>query len=539
MGRLGAFLADRLGAQGWGAALRKPLPHGVGWLHSLGSVALFLILLQAGTGIVMAMHYVPSPAEAHDSVAYFIGEVLGGQFVRSVHYWSANALIIVLVLHLLRVFLHGAYKPPRELTWMAGVLLFTLVLGFAFTGDLLRWDQKGYWMTVIGVHVAGSTPLIGKYLQTLLMGDHIGALTLPRFYALHILVLPAAAFALMGLHVFLVWRKGPAPPGRAVGESGTPASTFHPYQLLRDSTMMIAAFGIVAALAIWRAAPLEAVADPTSTAYTPRPPWFLDSIFFMLQYAHGFWQPFVSVILPGLFIGFLLLLPFLDRNPERRLRKRPVAALAAPVIVIVVAGMTYLGSQVKHAGAVDVAPATATLTTDEQRGQRLIKQLECLQCHALGGVGGSAGPDLARAKPMHDPQWQLEHFKNPGAALGGTQVAAHEVWQADGDAIRAYLARLSGGAAAVSISAAEQAKALMRANGCVNCHTMNGGPSPVGPDLQAVGLRRTLAYIKGHIRNAKKDTHDTQMPPFPLLTDQQIDTVANYLMSLRTQAVKP
>ncbi|MGH8104668.1 MAG: cytochrome b N-terminal domain-containing protein, partial [bacterium] len=406
--------------------------------------------LQVGTGIVMAMHYVPSPGEAHASVSYFIGEVLGGRFVRSVHYWSANALIIVLVLHLLRVYLHAAYKPPRELTWMAGLLLFTLVLGFAFTGDLLRWDQKGYWMTVIGVHIAGSTPLIGPWLATLLMGgDHIGALTLPRFYALHILVLPGVACALLGLHLYLVWRKGPAPPGRAVGESGTPASTFHPHQLLRDSTMMIAAFAIIAVLALWRTAPLEVIADPTSTAYTPRPPWFLLSIFFLLQYAHGFWQPFVSVILPGLFIGFLMLLPFLDRNPERRLRKRPVAAIAAPVILTGIVGLTYLGSRVEYPDAVDAA-----------------------------------------APP-------------------------------------------------VSAQAAEAARALMKANGCVFCHTMNGGPSPVGPDLQAVGLRRSLAYIKGHIRNAPKDTPGTKMPLFSGLTDAQIDTIANYLLSLRTQAGKP
>jgi len=515
MGRLTAFFVDRLGAQGWGAALRKPLPQGVGWLHSLGSVALFLILLQTGTGIVMAMHYVPAPGDAHASVLYFTSEVLGGRFVRSLHYWSANALIIVLVLHLLRVFLHGAYKPPRELTWIAGVLLFTLVLGFAFTGDLLRWDQKGYWMTVIGVHIAGSTPLIGPYLQTLLMGgDHIGALTLPSFYALHILVLPAAAFALLGLHLFLVWRKGPAPPGRAVGEAGVPASTFHPYQLLRDSTMMIAAFAIVAALAIWRPAPLEAIADPSSIAYTPRPPWFLLSIFWMLQFAQGFWQPFVSVILPGLFVGFLVLLPFLDRNPERRLRKRPFAAVAAPAVFLVVGGLTYLGSRVEHPGAVDAAPATHSLTDIEQRGKRLVRQLDCLQCHAFGGIGGTAGPDLAQGTPTHDAQWQLAHFRTPGAALGDTRAATREVWQADGDAIRSYLARLSGGGApAVSVGAAEQAKALMRANGCLACHTTTGGPSPVGPDLQGVGLRRSLAYIKGHIRNAKKDTPTRRCRP--------------------------
>ena len=193
------------------------------WLYVLGSVSLFLFLLQAVTGIFLAMNYSPGPDHAHDSVQYIMG-VPSGAFIRGLHVWGATAMVVTVFLHMLRVFFMGAYKFPREATWLTGVGMFLIVMGFGFTGYLLPWDQKAYWATVVGVTLAEQVPYVGKYIGSILRGGPtIGVVTLTRFYALHVLLLPALFVGVFLIpHLFLVvWHGISAPPERMKKEDGS------------------------------------------------------------------------------------------------------------------------------------------------------------------------------------------------------------------------------------------------------------------------------------------------------------------------------
>lgn len=220
MNHLAAWLTERTGVnQVWEALFKRKIPEAQGpvsWLYTLGSATLFVLTLQAVTGALLAMNYVPSPEHAYESVRYIDQEVLLGRLVRGLHHWGASFMVVLAALHMLRVYFMGAYKYPREVTWMTGVALFLIVMGFSFTGYLLPWDQKAYWATAVGINISGQTPVVGPAAAKILMGgSELGAATLTRFYALHVLVLPAAVGALVGLHLFLVvWHGISEPPRR-------------------------------------------------------------------------------------------------------------------------------------------------------------------------------------------------------------------------------------------------------------------------------------------------------------------------------------
>lgn len=192
----------------WAALFARHIPEAKGpvaWLYTLGSASMFVFTVQAVTGALLAMNYVPSPDHAYDSVNFISKNVMSGWLIRGLHHWGASAMVILAVLHMLRVYFMGSYKYPREGTWMVGVVLLLLVIGFGFTGYLLPWDQKAYWATMVGANIAGTTPLIGGMVSKVLVGGpDMGAATLTRFYALHVLVLPGLILLALGAHLFLV-----------------------------------------------------------------------------------------------------------------------------------------------------------------------------------------------------------------------------------------------------------------------------------------------------------------------------------------------
>ena len=215
-----AWACERTGLDRvWEALFARHIPEArgpVAWFYALGSATLFVFTLQAVTGALLAMNYVPSPDHAYDSVRFIGSQVLFGKFIRGLHHWGASAMVILVALHMLRVYFMAAYKYPREATWIVGVTLFTLVMGFSFTGYLLPWDQKAYWATMVGTSIAGQTPVIGPYMSKVLLGGaEMGAATMTRFYALHVLVLPMVTAAALGAHLFLVvWHGISEPPQR-------------------------------------------------------------------------------------------------------------------------------------------------------------------------------------------------------------------------------------------------------------------------------------------------------------------------------------
>lgn len=192
----------------------NPAHHFSAFVYCFGGLTFFVTVIQILSGMFLTMYYVPDIENAWKSVYYLQTEVAHGQIVRGMHHWGASVVIVMLLLHTLRVFFQGAYKKPRELNWMVGVLLFFILLGLGFTGYLLPWDNKAYFATEVGLNIAETVPFIGEQLKTLLAGDPniVGAETLTRFFAIHVFFLPAGLFALMAAHFILIRKQGIAGP---------------------------------------------------------------------------------------------------------------------------------------------------------------------------------------------------------------------------------------------------------------------------------------------------------------------------------------
>jgi quinol-cytochrome oxidoreductase complex cytochrome b subunit len=191
----------------------RKVPKGTNWFYTLGSATMFAFLSQAVTGVVLAMYYVPSATGAYESIRHIINDVFLGEFVRGMHRWGATVMVVLIFLHMARTFFFGAYKYPRELNWVIGVVLLILTMAMAFTGYLLPFDQRSYWATIVGVNINGTGPVVGPFLNDFLRaGPDFTATTLPRFYAIHMLVIPGALAALIGAHLYLVAKLGTTAP---------------------------------------------------------------------------------------------------------------------------------------------------------------------------------------------------------------------------------------------------------------------------------------------------------------------------------------
>src|SRR5215210_5083436 len=202
-----------------GMLLRK-VPKGTNWFYTLGSATMFAFVVQALTGVFLAMYYTPSPVEAYASITHLTNDVWMGEFVRGMHKWGASVMVILVFVHMARTFFFGAYKYPRELNWVIGVVLLILTMVMGFTGYLLPFDQRSYWATIVGVNINGTGPLVGPYLSDFLQaGPEFGATTLSRFYAIHMLLIPGLIAGLIGAHLYLVAKLGTTAPPWVKAES--------------------------------------------------------------------------------------------------------------------------------------------------------------------------------------------------------------------------------------------------------------------------------------------------------------------------------
>jgi cytochrome b6 len=336
-GGLGTWLDERAGLE----ALRhlaevKVVPrHRWSVFYYLGGMALFLLLVQVATGLLLLLYYEPGTATAYESVKRISGEIPFGWLVRSIHRWSADIFIGVVALHMLTAFLMKAYRRPRELTWLTGAAMLGIALGFGFSGYLLPWDEIAFFATSVGTAVAGSIPFVGQALLSLMRGgEDVTGATLARFFALHVVVLPFAALAVLGAHLLLVQRHGMSiPPG--VRESGPPRR-FLPDFLLRDLAGWTLALALLAALAALFPAELGPKANPFASAPPGiKPEWYFYAPFQQLKMIPAHVGPFEGEALGAL--GFLVLgilfalVPFLDRRAARGERSPAVTAAGVAV----------------------------------------------------------------------------------------------------------------------------------------------------------------------------------------------------------------
>lgn len=330
---------------GWWGFVRKnldePMPPGVGWWQTLGNLLLTLLVFQFVTGVLLAMYYSPSPQTAYNSVKHITYEVDAGSLIRGLHVWGSSCIVVAMVLHTLRVFFWGSYKKPRELTWVAGVLIFQIILGFSFTGYLLPWDQKAYWATVVGTRIAATVPVIGHDLMVFVRGgEEVGALTLTRFFAIHVMILPATLLAVVAIHLYLVRRHHIAGP--VVPQKGKP-QPFFPNQLFKDAVVVVVGLGILFYLAAAYPPAMEAIADPTGTDFAPRPEWYFLGLYELLKIMPAGYETVATIGIPGLISVGMLLLPWLDKSKSRHPAKRGWVMVSGVAIILLIGLMTLKG----------------------------------------------------------------------------------------------------------------------------------------------------------------------------------------------------
>ena len=424
-----------------GALLDRSVPGNLTWWHTLGSATLAVFTVQVVTGVVLAMYYSPSPDHAYDSIRYIDHTVASGALLRGMHHWGASAMVVLVLAHMIRVFTMGAYKYPREINWLLGVVLLFVVLAFSFTGYLLPWDQKAYWATQVGTNIAGTTPLVGGLIVRLLRGgSQLGAATLTRFYSLHVLLFPLTLGGVALLHLIMVIRQGIAPRTRVL-ESEAPPRTddpgyseyyhdryakskstgvrFWPDIIAKDLAVATAVIVLLFLLAKFVGAGLEPPADPTDTTYVPRPEWYFLPFFQLLKLVPGSLESAVAVGLPGALVLVLLLLPFFDRRSARSIIHRPVAGFAL-VFLLAGAGL-LLGAAVREEPATAIAPEVGrSLTSIERAGRALFRSHQCGSCHQVGSqkpdtsADTPQAPDLTAVGLKHSPAWMHSFIEDPG-----------------------------------------------------------------------------------------------------------------------------
>ncbi len=519
--------------------LDEDIPDSAGWHQVLGSVALFFFLIQVFTGLLLAFNYAPTPGEAYNSVRYIVSEVTGGKLIRGLHHWGASMMIVIVALHMVQAFLWGAYKKPREATWIVGIILLQVVLAFGLTGYLLPWDNRAYWGTVVTTQIAAKAPFAGQYLSRLMgsEGGGVGVVTFARFYTLHVMLLPVITMLLVGLHVFLVRRHGVTP---APGDELKPKKKFYPGQVMKDTVATFVAFAALFTLAIVAEAPLGRLADPTDTSYIPRPEWYFLFLFQTLKFFEGPLEVVGSVVLPGLAITLLALAPFIDRGMLKRVQRRGFAIALVAMGAITWASLTTAAivTTPKEALRQD-EPENApqewqALSPEELAGAALFKKENCLACHQIGAQGKAVGPDLPKAASKRDAGWHIAHFKRPVQLVPGSIMPPVRLSDQQLNALAALMLKLSprNAESIVSVPAniLEGALTYHRFQ-CGICHMVNGIGQKTGPPLNGLSRRRDRQWVADHFADPKKLSPGSTMPPYKF-SGRELGAITDYLLSL-------
>jgi ubiquinol-cytochrome c reductase cytochrome b subunit len=522
--------------------LYEEIPASSGWHQVFGSVALFLIMIQFFTGIMLAFNYAPTTGLAYDSVRYILTEVTAGRLMRGLHHWGASMIVVVVVLHMSQVFLWGAYKKPREGTWVVGVILLLLTLAYGLTGYLLPWDNRAYWGTVVATQIGATVPLMGPYVSQLLgsTGD-IGVVTFARFYALHVLLLPPATMLLIGLHVYLVRRHGVVP---ALGDELKPKKSFYPGQVFKDTTAVFIAFAILFTMAVAVRVPLERMADPTDTSYIPRPEWYFLFLFQILKIFEGPLEVVGTVILPTVAILALIAMPFVDRSRLVRVRQRTLAMGTVFLAAVGWGGLTLAAIKTTppqtEASLIDFSGPIQwmQLKPAELSGIHYYRQENCKGCHNVTGTEAKTGPILLNTSKRHDTAWMVAHFKAPQSTSPGTMMTPVNLSGPQLNDLAAAMLALTpdnGNIVETTPAFASDGAAPYQKSGCSACHMVNGVGGKMGPPLNGLGSRRTEAWTIEHFLQPQKMSPGTPMPPYKF-AQGDMQNMVPYLFTLPDKA---
>ena len=399
------------------ATMTHPVPQQTAsWFYVFGSAALTVFVLQIVTGILLAIVYVPSAGEAWSSLQILNHDISLGWFIRALHGWGSNFMLAIVLIHMVQVFLFGAYKFPRELTWIIGVFLLLMTLGMAFTGQVLRFDQDAYWGLGIGVSISSRIPVLGPWLVNLLLGGPIIAgATLSRFFALHVFVIPGLLIAFVVAHVLLVLTLGVNEwpmPGRVVRratylqeyhqltrEQGVP---FVPAAVWKD--IFFSGFillSITACAAILGPFGPGGQPDPTIIQTAPRPDYFFLWLYAVLSLLPPSLETPALLIGPALVLLVLLGLPFVSGEGEKSWRRRPIAVLTILLVAVALGTFTHLSEYAPWSPAMDAWSSEPIPqqylkghTALERQGALVFQAKQCHNCHMLDSRGGQRGPAL-------------------------------------------------------------------------------------------------------------------------------------------------
>jgi ubiquinol-cytochrome c reductase cytochrome b subunit len=467
--------------------LTEDVPGGASYWYAFGSATLFAMILQIVTGIFLCFYYAPSTATAWESTKYLIEKVPAGHFVLSLHYWGASAMIAFVAMHLLQVLLWGAYKKPRELMWVVGVLLFIVTLVLGLTGYLLPWDLNALLASKVAIDIAGNAPIVGKYILEFLQdGTSINTLTINRFFGIHVWLMPALLVLLVGAHLTIFRHNGSAGPPIDEAPKLKPGR-FWPDQMFMDTVVSFVMFVIIVALAAFSPVPLDDKADPNNVAFVPYPAWYFLALFALLDVV-GKFPPaivqistlFATIVGPTLLVVLLIVLPFIDRNPSRRLTRRPWVLGITALVMLGATGFSWYGQ---------------SNVVEQQLAHNLI------------------GPNAASAHTATSTELQVEH--GPVGTTGGASGATG------------------------SAPAAAAAGASVYTTNCAGCHAANGQGQPgmfpplaqnpvVTGDPNAV-IKIVANGLSGQV-TVKGQNYSGQMPAWKgQLSNAQIAAVVTYI----------
>jgi ubiquinol-cytochrome c reductase cytochrome b subunit len=445
--RAWAWLDDRTGlTEILGPVASHLVPPGTSWWYVFGSATLFAFIVQVVTGIALSTMYVTSSENAYQSLQFITQDALLGRVLRGIHFWGASAMVLFIGIHMIRVFLMGSYKFPREVNWLTGAALLLFTIGMGFTGQLLRWDQNAVWSVVVGAAQAGRVPLIGQRLaQFILAGDVVGGATLSRFFSFHVFFIPALIFAFIGVHLFLVIRNGISEPpilghivdpktyrdwyARLLKQHGLP---FWPDVAWRDVVFGAAMVTGIVALAFILGPPiLGRPPDPSIIQADPRPDWYLLWYFAVLALIPPGLENWIIVGAPLAFGAALILLPFLGSRGERHPLRRPWAIAVVIVAVLMVGTLWRLAEQAPWSPNFAAQPLTAqdlgASAADVWPGSQLFYVKGCQYCHSINGKGGHRGPDLSAVGTRLTKQQITTRILN-----GGTNMPAYAATMSPG-----------------------------------------------------------------------------------------------------------